>query len=182
MARNFSRSGFRPAVRSAKRKVQWVGTLESSVTQTVISAASTKLFMLEFSAANLAAFAPFTIARTRGLLTVQSDQIAATEEQIGAFGIGVVSEQAATTGVTALPGPMTDPDWTGWLYWIPFLLQLKFQSGVGFDQHTIFQIPVDSKAMRKVGPDESIVVMAETGTNSDGCQVGANIRMLFKLH
>ena len=49
------------------------------------------------------ALRPFTLIRVRGIFTIASDQSAATETQVGALGVAVVSEQAASIGVTAVP-------------------------------------------------------------------------------
>ena len=49
-----------------------------------------------------------TVTRSRGAMMVRSDQSAASETQIGAMGMIVVSDDAFAAGITALPGPATD--------------------------------------------------------------------------
>ena len=34
----------------------------------------------------------------------------------GAFGIGLVTRQALAVGVSAVPTPLDEEDWDGWLY------------------------------------------------------------------
>ena len=50
----------------------------------------------------------YTVLRIRGILHVASDQVATVEGQHGAFGAAVVTNQAATTGITAMPKPVDD--------------------------------------------------------------------------
>ena len=58
---------------------------------------------------NAAALAqrPFTILRTRLVLTFESDQAAVTERPFGLYGQIVVSDQAAAIGAIAIPDPGT---------------------------------------------------------------------------
>ncbi len=102
-----------------------------------------------------------TIRRNRGRFFVQSDQQAASESYAGAFGIMVVSTVAATVGATAIPGPITDPD-ANWMVWEPFAGSVLFSSAVGVFLGG-FQFEFDSKAMRTMSEDESLVLMVENG-------------------
>jgi len=124
-----------------------------------------------------------TVLRTRGIFTYMSDQAAANENVIGAIGIGVVSEQAATVGITAVPHPSTDASWGGWLFHSYFGERVQFVSAVGvlsgssFAQHIV----IDSKAMRKVGEDYRLVMVVEN-TSNKGMQYGLQTRILSKIH
>ena len=88
----------------------------------------------------------FTVLRMRGVLSIVSDQGAAIETQQGAFGAVVITDQASTIGVTAIPGPVTDANADTWPLWLPFQ-QTNIQS-------ISEQWPFDSKGKRKV-PDGS---------------------------
>ena len=122
-----------------------------------------------------------TVIRTRGLFTWMSDQTGANESQIGAVGIGVVSEQAATVGITAIPHPDTDAAWGGWLWHSYFASRLEFVSAVGVLPEMAHNIVIDSKAMRKVGENERLVVVCENSSTT-GIRVLTSIRLLSKLH
>ena len=52
-----------------------------------------------------------TIVRTRGMFSVGSDQGLAAEFPFGAFGIAVVSNDAASAGAGSIPSPYTDAFW-----------------------------------------------------------------------
>ena len=133
-------------------------------------------------ALNAAALAmrPFTIIRSRFELFVFSDQSAAIEPQVGAFGIAVVSDQAVAAGVAAVPTPVTDMGSDLWFV---------HQNYSGRESSTVDvsepgnRISIDSKAMRKVDIGQDIVVVAENDTNVGAGQILFSAgRMLIKVN
>ncbi len=64
--------------------------------------------IIQVMSAGFLAKRPFTVVRTHLEVLFQSDQVAATETQLGAIGLCVVSDQAAAIGITAVPTPDTD--------------------------------------------------------------------------
>jgi len=138
------------------------GSWSSSTAQTAFVALGGSSILLS------QVFVPFdageTVIRTRGLFGWMSDQSTADEEQMGAIGIGVVTEQAATLGASAVPAPDTDAGWDGWLWHSYFASKFEFITGAGFDQQGMSRITIDSKAMRKVGDNERIVVVVQNSS------------------
>ena len=122
-----------------------------------------------------------TLIRTRGLFSWRSDQLASSEGLVGAVGIAVVTEQAFTVGITAVPHPHTDAAWGGWLWHSYFASQIDVSSAVGFTQDGAHQLVVDSKAMRKVDEDERLVLVVENSA-AVGMQFFWAVRLLSKLH
>ncbi len=122
-----------------------------------------------------------TAIRIRGLIGVASDQQSATELQLGAVGIAVVTQQAQSVGITAIPHPDTDAAWGGWMWHSYFARKIFFTTGVGFQFDVMHQIPIDSKSMRKVDEDERLVVVVENSA-AFGIDIYANIRILSKVH
>ncbi len=59
---------------------------------------------------------PFTILRTHMEMLWISDQVVATEQPMGAFGIIVVNDVAAAVGITGIPTPLSNAnsDWFAW--------------------------------------------------------------------
>ena len=55
-----------------------------------------------------------TILRTVGQIGIVTDQTAASEDQLGAFGLATVSNVAFAIGITAIPGPVTEIEDDGW--------------------------------------------------------------------
>ncbi len=130
---------------------------------------------------SLSILVDITILRTRGVLAVGSDQVAATEFQIGAAGICVVTTAAFTAGIASLPTPVTENSWDGWLWYQSFAQRVVFGTAVGLEPQYVTSYQIDSKAMRKVGPDETIVCIAENASASAGLSVTCPIRQLMKV-
>ena len=112
-----------------------------------------------------------TLLRLRGTFTAHVSAIAAALDGFtGAFGVGIIDLQAFTTGVTACPTPIAEQDWDGWLFWETFSLKsvtATISDGVN-SIGLYLQMPVDTKAMRKVKQDDVIyaaVEVTEAGTS-----------------
>ena len=175
MARGRSRARF---VRPPPRTKMWIG---QGVGSTALPASS-KILVATLSAAALL-LRPFTILRTHIDILYLSDQTAVTELPFGAYGQLIVTDTAAAIGVTAIPDPSGtdgDPE-ADWFIHQQMAVQVNFQSAVGFDGNFGMHYTIDSKAMRKVGPDDNEVAMF-----SEVAAVGANIitggRQLVQLH
>ena len=105
----------------------------------------------------------FTLVRLRG--NVQG-YLRSSDAVNGGFhcaiGIGIVTNKAFAIGATAVPGPITEMEWDGWLYHRFFDLH---QSTTTFDPTEVnsqISFEVDSKAMRKLDGEEIIVAVVET--------------------
>ena len=160
------------------RETRW---LDIDPIQTGLGAASTAAVTHSLNAVELA-LRPFTVVRTRGNLHLISDQVSASELQSVAFGIAVVSEQAAAIGVTAVPTPETDRSSDLWFVYEGMTNFYDFRTAAGFDSQGGLSRDYDSKAMRKVQDGEDIVVVIETSSISLGASFLVSGRMLVKLH
>ena len=161
---------------SPKTKI-WIG---AGVGQTTI-AGSTVVLVSTLSAGALL-LRPFTVLRTRMNIGYFSDQNAATETPFGDFGIMVVTENAVAIGITAIPSPGStggDPD-ADWYVHQAVMSRLQFGSSVGFVE-AAEQYEVDSKAMRKVGPNEDLALVF-TQESTVGAVIVTHGRMLVQLH
>ncbi len=165
-------------VRPAPRTKMWIG---AGVGFTAIVASSVQLIGSLSAGALL--LRPFTIIRTRLLLGYESDQQAASEDSRGSYGIIVVTDSASAIGATAVPDPsvVTGNPEADWHVSQPVMQARKFSSAVGIWDSLIHQYVIDSKAMRKVGPDDDIVSMfSEDGGN--GSNLFTQGRVLIQLH
>jgi len=160
-------------VRPTKRQMVWFGI---DIDPTALPADGT--ILLGSLTASALLFRPFTVVRTHLLIHVQSDQEVASETYIGALGMIVSSDQA--TGAT-LPVPIANVD-ADFFLWEPWIGAFNLVSGVGYTEPTGYVSKVDSKAMRKVGPNQDIRVMAESASPTAGQIVSVLGRMLVKLH
>jgi len=124
--------------------------------------------------------APETVVRIRGAFNVLSDQVAAGEQPFGAVGICVVSDQAFAAGVASVPTPMAEADSDLWFlhqFWsCPFSL-----AGASGISNVSEEYVLDSKAMRKVTPDATLIVVVENAASGVGVFYNLNFRMLFKV-
>ncbi len=155
-----------------KRVSQWVGSAD----QGGFSVASNTSVIVMSNAT----LSTTTIVRLRGLFLVRPSDYSADLDMQGALGIGMVSDQAFAAGAASIPGPWTDPDWDGWFVWQPWALRNEFASAVGNQtaDSALVQI-LDSKAMRKVKANETLVVMAES--QAGAVIVETPFRLLVKL-
>ena len=172
---------FRRSIRKGgglKRSTDWsLGIIP--VGGTVVPAAS-KLVVGTFTSATLATLVPATVIRVRGMMNVYSDQVAATEHQVGAMGFGFVNEVAATLGITGLPGPSTDALWDGWFVHQFITQRFHFADNTGLLPYMGTQYVIDSKAMRKFESDEALVVVVENTSLTQGFEVQLGCRILTK--
>ncbi len=124
---------------------------------------------------------PFTIVRTRGSIWISTDQSAAGESPFGALGFAVVSDQAAAIGVTAIPTPQTDMASDLFFVHALFAQSFLFATASGFESTGFERTDFDSKAMRKVNENETIVVGVENAA-AVGMNYILQFRMLIKVH
>ena len=167
---NRSQSRFSARVRAPKRVTEWVSSADQGW---VVVSAGAKL--LSQSSAGLG---NTTIVRVRGQLSVKPNISTADQDIVGAYGIGIVSDQAFAAGATSLSGPWSDSDWGGWLVWMPISMRYEFQDGTGALITSVSQV-IDSKAMRKVQMNETLVVMIES--QAIAFDVADPFRLLVKL-
>ncbi len=158
----------------SKRQLQWVGSADQGYV--AIAAGAT---VIQQSNATLVGS---TIVRTRGGFSILPDTFEVDKNIIGAIGIGLVSDQAFAAGAASVPGPWTDQDWSGWLYWSPFQYHWDVTTDIG---RLVVGVAgagaevIDSKAMRKVQANETVIVVVES--QSSALQASVNFRMLLKL-
>jgi len=116
-----------------------------------------------------------TVVRTRGVMTVITDQAAAGEDQIGALGMIRVTDRAIAAGIASIPGPMTDGDDDGWFLWVP-TAQMQTNPNDTYNGQVIF----DSKAQRIVREGQQLAVVFENG-GPHGLNLVINMRALSRF-
>ena len=176
------RSGF-PSIRSPRRQTNW--GIGPDVVQGVISGTgktgwTNGVFLTSESKA--------TIVRIRGMLTMRLLLATSVGDGFhGAIGLCVITDQAFAAGVTAIPGPVTDDGWDGWMWHTYFqVMGIGAQSlgqDVGINSQAAFlRIPIDTKAMRKISDNQKLFGMFEsTEVGVASITMDANTRVLLKL-
>ena len=113
------------------------------------------------SLASPASGEPVTIVRNRGQLAVMPSVTNVDVEVVGAYGMGIVSNEAFAAGVASVPGPWTDGEWEGWMVWQPFAFRFDVASDIGRLIASV-QIEIDSKAMRKFEEGNTLIQVVES--------------------
>jgi len=159
-----------------RRTSQWVGL---GVAAGTISSGTTLIASFN---AGILALRPFTIVRTHLEISLSSDQTVASEGTMGAFSMQVVTDSASAAGVASVPTPLTQPSADFFVY-KPLVFEIIVATAVGFEEHRGDQqlFHIDSKAMRKVGADDDMVMVYEQRV-STGAVIAMEGRMLLKLH
>ena len=160
----------------SKRSTTW--GLGVDAIQVAVSATGVTLWT---NRVDLQGSLPVTLVRLRGYFQIQLLSVGAGADGfLGAIGIGLMPTEALIAGATAVPGPLTDSDFDGWLYHHFFVVTEPTAAVVG-SQTSGFNVAMDSKAMRKW--DESLSLfgateLTELGTAS--AEFNADSRLLIK--
>ena len=126
---------------------------------------------------------PFTVLRLVGevVFTPNDSGIVAGDVCAIAVGVGIVSSDAITAGAASMPDPAGEADYP-WLWW--------YQAHLMFPQATASlqglasvsaRVAIESKAMRKVGPGQGVVMVAEYAdvAGTPPCNVIGSARFLI---
>ncbi len=169
-----ARNRFRGRGVVTPRLTEWFELSAGGITSTAVGGT----IVASLNAAALA-LRPFTVVRQYYELMVRSDQAAAIEVQVGAFGVCVVSDQASGIGVTAVPTPVTDAASDLWMLhqWFMADASTLTDRTIGAGHYS-----VSSKAMRKVNGDEDVVIVQEFDASGSGFTLTSAGRLLVKLH
>ena len=138
-----------------------------------------------FGATAVVASDDVTIIRTRGELTLFLSAAGAILDGFtGAVGICKVTQNAAGIGVTAVPHPVTDIAWDGWL-WYQFFSVKAPTATIGDAQASAMasvRYVVDSKAMRKSNLTDTFVAVIEpTEVGTATLNARLDTRLLSKI-
>ncbi len=176
MGRRFVRARGRSG--APRRESLWLGFDPASQT---ITTPDTAVITHALNAAALA-LRPFTIIRTRLLISIRTDASSSNENQAGAFGMAVVSDQALAIGITAVPTPTTDIGSDLFFVYESLMSDIIFTTSGAGSAGQYYQ--VDSKAMRRVNDDEDVSIVVENGpaVTGEGARYRVMGRMLIKLH
>ena len=124
-----------------------------------------------------------TLIRSRGTLSVHFDPTSIADVLKVGVGLGIYSSDAFGIGATAMPGPLSDADWD-WVWHKTLLLGLAHSATEdGTNILNNLWIDADSKAMRKMKPNQTLGWMVEGEVTSGGgtFDVGVSCRHLFLL-
>ncbi len=121
---------------------------------------------------------PITLLRLRGSWFIELDETAVNERVTVAVGIISVSENAfGVGGVTAVPAPITDSS-EDWIWWDAATVSSGDSAAI-VNTHTLGQQRmIDSKAMRKLKPGDTLAFVAESSVVIDQ---GGSVNIMYSL-
>ena len=124
-----------------------------------------------------------TLIRTRGTGVIHMDPGAISDMIFVGIGLCIVTVDAFAIGATAMPGPLTDIDFDWWWHSIfalgPVAVATELENSIIGN----VRFEIDSKAMRKIKPNETLAFMME-GQQEGGTptyDASVAVRTLFKL-
>jgi len=113
---------------------------------------------------------------------LESDQTGVSEFYGASFAAAVVSEEASTIGITAVPTPDDNSGSDLFFVYERMFGALKVTTDIGRFIETVSR-EIDSKAMRKVEDGQDIVFVAENDQlSTSGLTLTSFLRLLVKLH
>ncbi len=173
-----ARRQFRSPTRTNRSRPNraWAGLANAAPTTV---AAATKVLLGTLTLSNQGI--DETVLRTLGLLTIASDQAAANENQIGAWGMMVVTDLAIAAGAASIPGPITNIEDDGWFAHVSFANELQFSSAVGMRPNFGVTNRFDFKSKRVVSSGQAVAIMVENAHASNGFTIVQVIRMLTQV-
>ncbi len=170
------RGGFQPQFRT-RRGTDWgfcVDMLNQSISSSTKQLGTTSIVVDEQQ----------TIVRIRGVLELHLGSAAAAGDgYLGAAGIALVNSDAFAQGINSIPGPQSDAHWDAWMWHSFFSLHsITATIADGANAAGVHQrIEIDTKAMRKWDPSETLVLMVEgTEVGTSVLIMHADSRMLLK--
>ncbi len=126
-----------------------------------------------------------TLMCIRGNAVVSIDGPVDGDKVVVGIGSIVVTDDAAAAGVASVPHPVTDGD-APWQWVHYYCLQAQAGTGVGASLNAmsvVERFEWDSKAMRKLRINESLVFVAEavSQAGTPGVDITSFVRALFAL-
>ena len=128
---------------------------------TLVSAFSTAVAQTNVGG-TLLFLGPATILRCRGFVQASFDATVQVGDRMNiAFGLGVFSSDAVTAGAGSLPDPFAEPEFP-WMWWGTMRLSAEVAAGSQSWGTASQRLEVDTKAMRKIKPGQSLAWVSET--------------------
>jgi len=167
-----------PRTAGARRKVTWNQGPNGSISNIITSTVAL------FALGSQATIDDLTLVRIRGQVLLSLSAVDAVNEGFRCYlGICSVSENAFNAGVAAVPAPLADIGWDGWIWHYESILRSNFATFEPTSPMTMERIQIDNKAMRKVHNTDILVGVLETTELGDGSTMAAlmDTRILDKL-
>ena len=151
----------------------WTGFQSSSF---AAIAAGTKVLLGSFSITNPGI--DETVLRVVGGLSIVSDTVAGSEEQIGAAGMIIVTDRAVAAGIGSIPDPVTDLA-DDWFWFQSFAAKNLNGDATGFQAPASVWYPFDQKAKRVFdGDGRNIAIVVANAHATHAFDIALQFRIL----
>ncbi len=112
----------------------------------------------------------FTILRCRGMVQAHFDSTAQVGDTMNlTFALGIFATDAVNAGAASISDPQEEPDYP-WLWWDQIFLDASQAAGPVSWGPGAHRVELDTKAMRRVKPGQSLIGVIQT-TNVAGAPV-----------
>ncbi len=165
-----NRRGFSGGSRSRGTK-SWTGTNWNDAAPTVTQVVIGTFTGLEEE----------TLLRIRGNGVISGVPNADGDSDVYGIGLMKVTDQAAAVGGASVPGPIANPeaDWI-WHQYVPMIVGI---SGAGASPApVVVSFEIDSKAMRKVNRDETLILVHEITSGQFASYLASGGMRALSLH
>jgi len=176
MARRFQRRQT-----SLKRRTLWGPGLGSGQTRSLAVSTAIIHAFVDFRLADNTALIGGTIGRIRGQFTCIPASFTADNEAFGAIGVGIVSGEAFDAGVGSVPTPITEGGDRIWMYHSMFATLSRATASPGNNNIVASSIVIDNKSMRKIGPNDVLIWVVQSGAGLGTARMYWDQRHLFLL-
>jgi len=164
---------------SSRRRTGW--DAGPALARSVVSSAGVTLWPTGAAAAQDG----LTIVRIRGEFAINLTVVTSAGDGFASAAIGlcVVTGDAFAAGITAIPTPLADISWDGWMFHQLIAHLTARQTAPLNVAFSALRIPIDTKAMRKIRDTDVLVGVLEMGTEvgNASAQVSGVTRALVKL-
>ncbi len=142
--------------RTTRRQApEWLGF--EAIARVGVTTTQSVLSFFSFAAAN-------TLLRMRGDLLVTAVPNAVNDDDTLGLGAIIVSDEARAAGGVSIPGPISSGN-ASWIWHRYVGLHSATNSAASSMALGLWaRVEIDSKAMRKMKPNDSLVLVAETST------------------
>ena len=175
-------TGFRRISGGARRLTAWTVGPRSGQIQSA-TAAGLQLAAVGSQAVD----SGLTIVRIRGEFVAWLESVGSIGDGFveWALGLAIINENASGIGATAVPDPLTDVSWGGWMYHSARGPLMGFSVTESENTGPVSQVrlSIDTKAMRKFKETDVLMMAVSWGAEIGAATVswGFNSRVLVKL-
>ena len=174
--------GARSRLQSVRRKPSWnQGPAQDAASARTAAGATL------WNQSAVALESGLTLVRLHGELSMWLEAVTTIGDGFltWAFGVCIVSQNAAGVGITAIPHPLTDANWDGWWYHSlhSAIIGLSVTESDNTGPVGQVRIPFQTKSMRKIKATDEVVGVLEMGTEVGAATATftAETRMLVLL-